>query len=71
MISNKKKIFLVCNTHLICHPEGDSIRLLQALIELIMINKIKQNIINEVCVVMLKAFILLFSNNLMHLFNFL
>jgi len=63
MISDKKTIFLVCNTHLISHPEGDSIRLLQALIELIIINQIKQNIINEVCVLILKANLLLFNNN--------
>ncbi|XP_001942566.2 2',5'-phosphodiesterase 12 [Acyrthosiphon pisum] len=44
LISDKKQLFLVCNTHLISDPDGDFIRLFQALIELIIINKIKQNI---------------------------
>ncbi|XP_026818111.1 2',5'-phosphodiesterase 12 [Rhopalosiphum maidis] len=47
LISDKKQIFLVCNTHLISDPEGDFIRLFQALIELIIINKIKQNITKD------------------------
>lgn len=41
MISDQKQLFLVCNTHLISDPEGDSIRLLQSLVELTIINKIK------------------------------
>ncbi|XP_060856862.1 2',5'-phosphodiesterase 12 [Metopolophium dirhodum] len=44
LISDKKQLFLVCNTHLISNSDGDFIRLFQALIELIIINKIKQNI---------------------------
>ncbi|XP_060847974.1 2',5'-phosphodiesterase 12-like [Rhopalosiphum padi] len=45
--SDYKQILLVCNTHLISDPEGDFIRLFQALIELIIINKIKQNITKD------------------------
>lgn len=44
MISDKKQLLLVCNTHLISDPEGDLIRLLQALVEITIINKIKKNI---------------------------
>ncbi|KAE9543445.1 hypothetical protein AGLY_002245 [Aphis glycines] len=44
LISNKKQILLVCNTHLISDPDGDFIRLFQALIEMSIINKIKNNI---------------------------
>ncbi|XP_022160157.1 2',5'-phosphodiesterase 12 isoform X2 [Myzus persicae] len=47
LISDKKQLFLVCNTHLISDPEGDFLRLFQALIELTIINKIKQNISKE------------------------
>lgn len=48
LISDKNQLFIICNTHLISDPEGDAIRLLQALIELTIINQIKQNIQNEV-----------------------
>lgn len=50
MISDEKKLFLICNTHLISTSDGDSIRLFQALIELIIINKIKEDIKNNVCI---------------------
>lgn len=55
MISDKKQLFLVCNTHLISDPDGDFIRLFQALIELIIINKIKQNINKEVSILIWKV----------------
>ncbi|XP_025192311.1 2',5'-phosphodiesterase 12-like, partial [Melanaphis sacchari] len=44
---NRNQIVLVCNTHLISDPDGDFIRLFQALIELSIINKIKQNLMKD------------------------
>lgn len=48
--SDTNQLFLVCNTHLISDAEGDPIRLLQALVELAIINKIKQNVMNDVSI---------------------
>lgn len=48
LISDQKQLFLICNTHLMSDPDGDSVRLFQALVELIIINKIKEEIKNYV-----------------------
>ncbi|XP_025417733.1 2',5'-phosphodiesterase 12 isoform X2 [Sipha flava] len=39
-----KHLLLICNTHLISDPEGDSTRLMQSLIELTIINQIKKKL---------------------------
>ncbi|XP_025202206.1 2',5'-phosphodiesterase 12-like [Melanaphis sacchari] len=47
LTNDSRQIVLVCNTHLISDPDGDFIRLFQALIELSIINKIKQNLMKD------------------------
>ncbi|XP_050438056.1 2',5'-phosphodiesterase 12 isoform X2 [Adelges cooleyi] len=44
---SSKHLLLVCNTHLISDPDGDSIRLLQSLVELAIIKKIKKTVKNH------------------------
>lgn len=48
--SDTNQLFLVCNTHLISDPEGDPLRLLQALVELTIINQIKHDVIEDVSI---------------------
>lgn len=50
LISDTNQMFIICNTHLISDPDGNSIKLLQALVELTIINQIKQNIKNDVSI---------------------
>ncbi|VVC24109.1 Hypothetical protein CINCED_3A021156 [Cinara cedri] len=47
LISEKKQIIILCNTHLISDPDGDAVRLFQALIELTIANKIKSLTVNN------------------------